>query len=699
MSSVQSPGDLKLTRNIGIMAHIDAGKTTTSERILFYTGKSHKIGEVHEGNTVMDWMPQEQERGITITAAATTAVWKNHRINLIDTPGHVDFTIEVERSLRVLDGAITVFDAVSGVEAQTMTVWAQANRYQVPRLCFINKMDRIGADFWGSVESIRKKLEAEPLAIQIPLGSEDTFQGVIDLIEGKAYTWSADGKGEKFETKDIPQEFEEDFKSARHAMVEKIVESDDQLLEKYLNGEELSADALRTQLRKITLDRKVFPVLCGSAFKNKGVQQLLDAVVSYLPSPLDVLPMVGHPPDDEDKQIVCKTDPEEFPVALAFKIANDPFADTLTFIRVYSGRIKTGDQLYNPRTQKKERIQKLVKMHANSREEVPSIEAGDIGAVVGLKFSATGDTLCQSSHPVVLESIHLPEPVISVAVEAKTSADQDKLMVSLQKLEREDPSCRVRVDSETGQTLLAGMGVLHLEILVDRLLTEFKVNVNVGKPQVSYRETLTQSAEAQHTFERLVGGDNQFADVTLSIQPVPLKSGIQFSSAVAISPQVTSGLIKAIEQGVREAAEVGPIAGFPMLGMQITLKALGTRPNETSEMACKAAATYAFREAVKKSVPELLEPIFKVEVTTPDEFLGSVVGDLTSKRGKVNSMEPKSSGIQIVHAEAPLATLFTYATDVRSLSQGRAFFSMLFLEYGPVPQRVKNEILKNLGRI
>lgn len=699
MSSQVASGDLNFTRNIGIMAHIDAGKTTTSERILFYTGKSHKIGEVHEGNTVMDWMPQEQERGITITAAATTAFWNNYRINLIDTPGHVDFTIEVERSLRVLDGAVTVFDAVSGVEAQTTTVWAQADRYHVPRICFINKMDRVGASFEESLESIRKKLDAYPIPIQWPIGSEENFIGVVDLIKNEAHVWCTEGKGDKYETIPVPEDLKEIVEEQRQLMVEKIVESDDTLLEKYLGGEQPTVAELKKCLRKLTLERKVFPTLCGSAFKNKGVQQLLDSVVDYLPSPLDVPPMIGKHPDDETKEIVCKTDENEYPVALAFKIANDPFAVALTFVRVYSGEIKVGDQLYNPRTQKKERLQKLFRMHANSREEVSSIKAGDIGAVAGLKLTATGDTLCLTSHPVVLESINLPEPVIAVAIEAKTSADQDKMVEALSKLEREDPSCKLRVDLETGQTLLAGMGVLHLQVLVERLLSEFKVNVNVGQPQVSYREAILQESTASFEFERLVGGENQYAEVSLSLKPIALKNGLQIVNQVVPGPHLPAGFIKAVEQGIREAAEVGPIAGFSMLGLQATIESVKTRPQESSEMAFKAAATYAFREAVKAVPADLLEPIFTLVVTVPDEFLGNVVGDLTSRRGKINSMDAKNSGVQIVHAEAPLASLFTYATDVRSLSQGRAFFSMNFLEYGPLPQRIRTEVLKNLGRI
>lgn len=690
--------DLKFTRNIGIMAHIDAGKTTTSERILYYTGKSHKVGEVHDGDTVMDWMVQEQERGITITAAATMCFWKNHRVNLIDTPGHVDFTIEVERSLRVLDGAVAVYDGVNGVEPQSETVWRQAEKHKVPRICFINKMDRVGADFVMSVNSIKEKLNANPIAIQVPIGVEDSFKGVVDLIESKAYIWSNQGKGENFETSDIPSDMKEDVARFRQEIVEKIVEFDDTLMEKYLNGDEVSPAELKAALRKATLELKAFPVLCGSAFKNKGVQPLLDAVIDYLPSPLEVPPIVGVDPSKPDKEVPCKTDFDAPPIALAFKIANDPFAGTLTFIRVYSGEVKVGDQLLNPRTEKKERIQRLVKMHANSREEIQSLKAGDIGATIGLKFTGTGDTLCQTSHPVVLESITFPEPVIAVAIEAKSSGDQEKMLQGLDKLNKEDPSSRLRTDPETGQILLAGMGELHLEILVDRLLREHKVQANVGKPQVSYRETITGATQETHTYERDLGGEKHFAKVTLKIEPISQKEGIQFHSMVPVSKEFTPPFLKAVESGFRESTEVGPLANYSMIGIKGTLLQAQTQPEASSEMAFKAATSLAFRDAVKKAQTELLEPIFKLEITCPDDFVGNVVGDLNSRRGKILSMNVKPGGGQIIHAEAPLATLFGYATDIRSLSQGRASFSMEFLEYAVVPPRVKNEVLQKLGR-
>ncbi|WP_374000511.1 elongation factor G [Bdellovibrio bacteriovorus] len=690
--------DLKYTRNIGIMAHIDAGKTTTTERILYYTGKSHKIGEVHDGDATMDWMVQEQERGITITSAATMAFWKDHRINIIDTPGHVDFTIEVERSLRVLDGAIAVFDGVNGVEPQSETVWKQADKYKVPRICFVNKMDRVGADFVMSYGTIQEKLNANPIPVQVPIGVEDTFRGVVDLLENRAYVWDQSGMGDHFEVTDVPNEMKEEVNRFRTEVIEKIVEFEDELLEKYLNGDEITVPELKRALRKGTLDLKAFPVFCGAAFKNKGVQPLLDGVIDYLPSPLEVPAIVGHDPDRPDKEIICKTDFEGNTAALAFKIANDPFAGTLTYIRVYSGEVKVGEQLLNPRTQKKERIQKLVKMHANSREEITGLKAGDIGAVIGLKFTGTGDTLCEGSHPVVLEAITFPEPVISVAVEAKSSADQEKMLAGLAKLEKEDPSCRLRTDLETGQILLSGMGELHLEILVDRLLREHKIQANVGKPQVSYRETITAAAKAEHVYEREIAGETHFAKVFLSLEPIAQADGVQFISKVVVSKEFTAPMLKAVEAGFREAAEVGPLASCSMLGVKGVLNSVEVRPDASSEMAFKAAASLAFRDAVKAASVELMEPIFKLEVTCPDEFVGNVVGDLNARRGKILTMNVKQGGGQIISAEAPLASLFGYATDVRSLSQGRASFSMEFLEYAVVPTKVRTEILHKMGR-
>ena len=690
--------DLKFTRNIGVMAHIDAGKTTTSERILYYTGKSHKIGEVHDGAATMDWMAQEQERGITITSAATMCYWKDHRINLIDTPGHVDFTIEVERSLRVLDGAVAVFDGVNGVEPQSETVWRQADKYKVPRICFINKMDRVGADFVMSINSLKERLQANPIPIQVPIGLEENFRGIVDLIENKAMMWSAQGLGENFEIVEIPAEMKEEVARYRTEVIEKIVEFDDVLFEKYLNGDAISPAELRAALRKGTLAIKAFPVLCGAAFKNKGVQPLLDAVIDYLPSPNDVPPMMGFHPDRPEKEIVCQLEFDAPAAALAFKIANDPFSGTLTYIRVYSGEVKVGDQLYNPRTQKKERIQRLVKMHANSREEIQSLKAGDIGATIGLKFTGTGDTLCETAHPIVLESITFPEPVIAVAIEAKSSGEQEKMLEGLAKLEKEDPSCRLRTDPETGQILLAGMGELHLEILVDRLMREHKVQANVGKPQVSYRETISSTVQEEHTYERDVANEKHYARVLLKIEPIHQKEGIQFVSLVPVTKEFTQAYLKAVESGFRESSEVGPVANYSMIGLKGTVMSVGTQPDASSEMAFKAATSLAFRDGVRKAQTELLEPIFRLEITCPDDFVGNIVGDLNSRRGRILSMNIKPGGGQIINAEAPLANLFGYATDIRSLSQGRATFFMEFLEYSVVPLKVKAEILKRLGR-
>ncbi len=690
--------DLKYTRNIGIMAHIDAGKTTTTERILYYTGKSHKIGEVHDGDATMDWMVQEQERGITITSAATMCFWKDHRVNIIDTPGHVDFTIEVERSLRVLDGAVTVFDGVNGVEPQSETVWRQADKHHVPRICFINKMDRVGADFVMSLNSIKERLNGNPIAVQVPVGIEDSFKGVIDLLENKAYVWETGGKDETFKIVDVPLDMKSEVEKFRIEVVEKIVEFDDALMEKYLNGDEISVVELKAALRKGTLALKAVPTFCGAAFKNKGIQPLLDGVIDYLPSPLDVPPIEGRDPEKPEKVIICKTDFDAHVAALAFKIANDPFAGTLTYIRVYSGEVRVGDQLLNPRTEKKERIQKLVKLHANSREEIQSLKAGDIGAVIGLKFTGTGDTLCESSHPVVLESITSPEPVIAVAIEAKSSADQEKMLQGLAKLEKEDPSCRLKTDPETGQILLSGMGELHLEILVDRLLREYKVQANVGKPQVSYRETIATGTTVDYTYERHLGGEEHFAKIQLKIENIPLSEGVQFVTKVQPTSLIQPGYIKAVENGFRESAEVGPLASYSMIGVRGTLNSIEARQESSNEIAFKAAASLAFREAVKKVATELLEPIFKLEVTCPDEFVGNIVGDLNSRRGKIITMNVKPGGGQVIWAEAPLANLFGYATDIRSLSQGRASFSMEFLAYAATPPKVKSEILTKLGR-
>ncbi|MCB0392055.1 MAG: elongation factor G [Bdellovibrionales bacterium] len=678
------------------MAHIDAGKTTTTERILYYSGKSHKIGEVHDGAAVMDWMEQEQERGITITSAATTTAWSDHRINIIDTPGHVDFTIEVERSLRVLDGAIAVFDGVNGVEPQSETVWRQANKYKVPRICFVNKMDRVGADFVMSYNSIKDRLGGRPVPIQWPIGSEDNFKGVVDLVENKAYIWLGEGLGEKYEIQDIPTEIETEVATAREQMVEVAAEFDDALMEKYFEGAEITSDEIRQALRKGTLSLSIQPVLCGSAFKNKGVQPLLDAVVYYLPSPLDVPDIVGFDPNNESKQIVCKTDFDDHATALAFKIASDSFAGTLTYIRVYSGIVKAGTQLLNPRQDKKERIQRLVKMHANSREEVKELKAGDIGAVIGLKFTGTGDTLCETQKRVVLESIQTPEPVISVAIEAKSSADQKKMEETLERLQKEDPSCHVRTDSETGQLLLSGMGELHLEILVDRMKREFKVDANVGKPQVSYRETLVSPAKGHGSFEREITGKLQKAEIGVQVEPVGRGEGIIFVNKVS-HDKLSPDYLRHIERGAREGVEVGPLAGYSVSDVKVNLTEFGYFDDLSSELACKIATSNAVRDALRNGKCQFLEPMFKLEILTPEDYMGSIIGDLNSRRGKVNNMSSRS-GLQVIEAEAPLKELFGYATDLRSMSQGRANFTMEFLQYEVVPPKAKKEILASLGR-
>jgi elongation factor G len=688
--------DLKFTRNIGIMAHIDAGKTTTTERILYYTGKSHKIGEVHDGDTVMDWMEQEQERGITITSAATMCFWRDYRLNLIDTPGHVDFTIEVERSLRVLDGAVAVFDGVNGVEPQSETVWRQADKYRVPRICFINKMDRVGANFHGSVATMIEKLGANPVLVQLPIGQEDAFEGVIDLVTEQALVWNSSDRGATFQTLPVPDHMRADVKQYRDQMIEKIAELDEELTELFIMGEAIAPERLKAVLRKGVLQMKIFPVLCGAAFKNKGVQPLLDAVVDYLPSPLDVPPMVGHDPRRPEKEIICKTDWDENLAALAFKIANDSFG-TLTYVRVYSGTLKVGAQVYNPRDEKKERVARLVKLHANSRDEVQELRAGDIGAIVGLKFAGTGDTLCESAHPVVLETIHFPDPVIAVAIEAKSTAEQEKMMTGLQKLEREDPSCRLRTDPETGQILLSGMGELHLAILVDRLMREHKVQANVGKPQATYRETINRSAKGEATIERMVAGENQFGHCVIQLAPEKRGAGFKFINKLP-EGKLPKPFLGPIEQGIRESMENGILAGYQMMDFSATLLEAKFVEETASEMAYKIAASNAFREAARQAEPILLEPMFAVEVSTPDEFMGGVIGDLNQRRGKVLSMNARARA-QVIDAEVPLSEMFGYATDLRSLTQGRGTFTMKFKQYAQIPQKISHEILSKMGRI
>ncbi len=688
--------DLKLTRNFGIMAHIDAGKTTTTERILFYTGKSHKIGEVHDGQAVMDWMEQEQERGITITSAAITSYWKNHKINIIDTPGHVDFTIEVERSLRVLDGAVAVFDGVNGVEPQSETVWRQADRYKVPRIVFINKMDRVGADFYYSIKTIKKRLSGNPLALQLPIGEEDGFQGVVDLILNKAYIWDGEGLGVDFKVTEIPEYLKIKAKEYRQKAIETICEFDDDLLDEYLKGKQPSLEKLKTVLRQAVLDLKICPVFCGSAFKNKSIQPLLDAILDYLPSPLDRSAVIGRDPKRQDKAIICKTDFKEALSALAFKIARDPFSGVLTFIRVYSGVIKTGEALLNPRTQKKERISKIFKMHSNTREEISEVKAGDIAALVGLKDTGTGDTLCASKRPVVLERIKFPDPVISVAIEAKSSMDQKKLEEGLAALLREDPSCKLDMDPDTGQTLLSGMGELHLDILVDRLLKEYKVSANIGKPQVFYREFLENKSKGEARFERVVSGTTEWAKISLEIEPQKNGEAHMFINNFKTDKKLDSMLIDAIRDGAMDAVGIGPLAGYPMMGIKIILKHLEWDVF-TSRGVCKIATSQALRQCLKEAKVSVYEPVFKVEVLSPGEFVGSIVGDINARKGKVLNMEHKGDK-QIIHAQIPLASLFGYATDIRSLSQGRAMFSMEFYNYGMLPKKSQNEFLLKFGR-
>jgi len=678
------------------MAHIDAGKTTTTERILFYTKKSHKIGEVHDGNTVMDWMEQEQERGITITAAATMCFWADHRINIIDTPGHVDFTIEVERSLRVLDGAVAVFDAVNGVESQTETVWRQADKYKVPRICFINKMDRVGADFQMSVGTIRERLAAVPAPIQMPLGAEDGFMGMVDLVEMKAFIWKNDGLGENFETRDVPSEFADEANAAREKLIETLADFDDKLADKYLSGEALSAADLKASIRAATLALKITPVLCGSAFKNKGVQPMLDAVVAYLPSPLDRPEIFAKMAFDPDKQVSCKVDFKEPPVALAFKLATDPFSGSLCYVRVYSGVIETGMQLTNPREKKKERIAKIVKLHANSRTEVPTLKAGDIGAIIGLKFTVTGDTLCTPQKEVVLESITFPDPVISIVVEAKHSTDQPKMLDGLTRLVKEDPSSSLKTDPETGQLLLSGMGELHLEILVDRLKREFGVQINTGSPQVTYRESILGSASARKHFERDVAGQLQTGEVEVKVSPIDSQE-ISVENLVK-DPQVPADFKTHIIEGAREGLDSGILAGFSTISTGVKIVSIPFDAEHGNMAAYKIAASQAVREAMQKAGAQLMEPIFKLEVVVPDEFLGSVIGDLNSRRGKILNTASRGH-LQVVSADVPLSELFGYATGVRSLTQGRGTFSMKFHQYQPVNDRVQREVLTKLGRI
>ena len=681
---------LEKTRNIGIMAHIDAGKTTTTERILYYTGINYKIGEVHEGTATMDWMVQEQERGITITSAATTCFWRDHRVNIIDTPGHVDFTIEVERSLRVLDGAVAVFCSVGGVEPQTETVWRQADKYGVPRLAFINKMDRLGADFFRVVQMMETRLGARPAVMQLPIGAEDKFAGIVDLITMKAVIWEDESLGAKFHEEEIPASLKEQAEEYREKLLEAAADAEEALMEKYLEGKPISEAELRAAIRKATLALKIVPVVCGTAFRNKGVQPMLDAVVDFLPSPVDIPPVKG---------VVAGTDkPEERPArddvpfsALAFKIMTDPFVGTLTFFRVYSGSISSGASIYNSTKTKRERVGRLLKMHANKREEIKDVYAGDIAAAVGLRTATTGDTLCDEDKPIVLESIDFPEPVISIAIEPKSKADQERLGLSLQKLATEDPSFRVRTDEETGQTIISGMGELHLEIIVDRLLREFSVGASVGKPQVAYRETVRKAVEQQGRFVRQTGGRGQYGDVWIKLEPQATGGGFEFVDAVK-GGSIPREYIPAVEKGIREALDNGVLAGYPVVDVKVTLFDGSYHDVDSSEIAFKIAGSMAFKQAARKASPVLLEPIMSVEVVVPEDFMGDVIGDLSSRRGKVLGMDTRPAA-QAIDARVPLAQMFGYATDVRSMTQGRATYTMQFSHYEPVPAAVAEGII------
>ena len=702
---------LERYRNIGIMAHIDAGKTTTTERVLYYTGRTHKMGEVHEGTAVMDWMEQEQERGITITSAATTCFWNDIRINIIDTPGHVDFTAEVERSLRVLDGAIAILGAVEGVEPQTETVWRQADKYRVPRIVFVNKMDRVGADFDTCVSQLRSRLHANPIVIQLPLGAQDTFDGVIDVVRQRAVIWKEETLGAGFDDIPIPADQQARAQRAREQLIEALGEVDDAIMEKYVHGETVTAEDLKAAIRRATIGMKVFPALCGSAFKNKGVQPLLDAVVDYLPSPLDVPPVEGSDPRNEEKTLTRQADDNEPFAALVFKIMTDPFVGQLAFLRAYSGTLQQGDSVYNPRRDRNERVSRLLQMHANKREEISEVYAGDIAAAVGLKNVSTGDTICDERAPIVLEAMDFPAPVISVAIEPKTKADQEKLGNALAKLTQEDPTFKVTTDPDTGQTLISGMGELHLEILVDRMVREFSVAANVGRPQVAYRETILGSAEAEGKYVRQTGGRGQYGHVFLRVEPLPhpdaeaiaeltrKKSSNKFDAELNLlfKDEIVSGVVPKeyvtpVYQGIREAMETGVLAGYEMNGVAVSLTDGSYHEVDSSEMAFKIAGSLGFKEAVRRAKPVLLEPVMKVEVVVPEESMGPVVGDLTSRRARVEGMERRGS-TQIVRATVPLSEMFGYATDLRSRTQGRASYTMHFLRYEQAPPAIAEEVV------
>jgi len=685
---------LERMRNIGIAAHIDAGKTTTTERILYYTGRTHKLGEVHEGTAIMDWMEQEQERGITITSAATTCFWRDIQINIIDTPGHVDFTAEVERSLRVLDGAVAVFDAVAGVQPQSETVWRQADKYNVPRICFINKMDRVGADFFHSMETIVSRLKCKPVAIQLPVGAEDQFKGIIDLVEMKARIWRDETLGAEYDEIEIPEELLEQARDYREKMIEAVAEHDDTLFEKFIEGQPLTEAEIQHGIRTATIKLKIFPVICGSAFKNKGVQTMLDAVVDYLPSPLEVPPVEGTAVGDPTQVLTRQASDSEPFAALVFKIMTDPYVGQLAFFRVYSGKLAAGESVYNVAKGRKERIGRLLRMHANKREEIQEIFAGDIAAAVGLRTVQTGDTICDDDSPIVLESIEFPTPVIQLAVEPKTKADQEKLGMAIQKLAQEDPTFRVATDPETGQTILSGMGELHLEIIVDRMMREFGVAANVGKPQVAYRETIRKPAEAEGRFVRQTGGRGQYGHVKIKVEPLPSGTGFEFSNEI-FGGSIPKEFIKPVEAGMREALEGGVLAGYPMSDLKAILYDGSYHDVDSSEMAFKIAGSMAIKEAARRAKAVLLEPIMAVEVVVPEEYMGDVIGDLNSRRGRIEGMELRGT-TQIIKSMVPLSEMFGYATELRSRTQGRGSFTMHFGKYEEVPSALSEEIVNRV---
>ena len=695
--------DLKKVRNIGIMAHIDAGKTTTTERILFYTGVNHKLGETHDGASTTDWMEQEKERGITITSAAVTCFWNDNQINIIDTPGHVDFTVEVERSLRVLDGAVAVFDGKEGVEPQSETVWRQADKYNVPRICFVNKMDKLGADFYHTLETIVSRLGAKPLPLQLPIGAENDFIGVVDLLSMQAFVWPGDAKGDvnlgaNYEIQEIPADLQERAEEYRAQLVEAVAEADEELMEKYLEGEELTIDELKAGIRKLTINSEAYPVLCGSSFKNRGVQPMIDAVIDYLPSPVDVEAMVGHDPSDEEKELTRKPSKDEPFSALAFKIAAHPFFGTLTFVRVYSGQVAAGSQVQNSTKGKRERIGKLFQMHANKENPVDEAYAGHIYAVVGLKDTTTGDTLCDQANPIVLESMTFPDPVISVAIEPKSKGDQEKLSTAIQKLSAEDPTFTVHQNEETGQTEIGGMGELHLDILVDRMRREFKVEANVGKPQVAYRETIKKKVDkVEFTHKKQTGGSGQFAKVIVTFEPLAVGDSeemYEFKNAVT-GGRIPREYIPSVDSGIQDAMQFGILAGYPMVGVKATLEDGAYHDVDSSEMAFKIAGSQVFKEGMRRAQPVLLEPIMAVEVRTPEEYMGDVIGDLNSRRGSIQSMED-ASGVKVVRAAVPLSEMFGYIGDLRSRTQGRAVYSMQFDSYAEVPRAVADDIIQKV---